>query len=201
MKMTPTLCGKSKVHMSDSGCNDCTVLEERVAELEEATEKNIDCCTQNTDSIEAVQISMDKLDKDVSDANTRMSQIEQASNIITQQLANKVDKVAGKGLSTNDFTDADKEKLANVTPGGEANQNAYSHIRVGDETLDADSPTATFGVASDSDAITIAKVDDALVWNLEVATCEELTDMLNSIFTPLCASVVGQAVVGCSAAD
>lgn len=30
---------------------------------------------------------------------------------VTTQLANKVDKVSGKGLSTNDFTDADKTKL------------------------------------------------------------------------------------------
>ena len=31
-------------------------------------------------------------------------------------LNNKVDKVAGKGLSTNDFTDADKQKLDNIEP-------------------------------------------------------------------------------------
>lgn len=31
-------------------------------------------------------------------------------------LANKVDKVAGKGLSSNDFTDEEKEKLSNLSP-------------------------------------------------------------------------------------
>lgn len=36
---------------------------------------------------------------------------------IVARLGNKVDKVDGKGLSTNDFTNEDKEKLANLTPG------------------------------------------------------------------------------------
>lgn len=33
---------------------------------------------------------------------------------IQTRLSNKVDKVAGKGLSSNDFTDEDKEKLASL---------------------------------------------------------------------------------------
>lgn len=33
------------------------------------------------------------------------------------QLANKVDKETGKGLSTNDFTDAEKTKLAGISAG------------------------------------------------------------------------------------
>ena len=36
---------------------------------------------------------------------------------IVAHLGNKVDKVDGKGLSTNDFTNEDKEKLANLSPG------------------------------------------------------------------------------------
>lgn len=37
---------------------------------------------------------------------------------ISVELEKKVDKVTGKGLSTNDFTNADKEKLDSLTPGG-----------------------------------------------------------------------------------
>ena len=36
-------------------------------------------------------------------------------------LADKVDKVAGKGLSTNDYTSAEKQKLAGISDGAEAN--------------------------------------------------------------------------------
>lgn len=38
-----------------------------------------------------------------------------------QDISGKVDKVEGKGLSTNDFTDADKEKLDNIEAGAEVN--------------------------------------------------------------------------------
>ena len=37
-------------------------------------------------------------------------------NQLQGSLANKVDKEAGKGLSSNDFTDADKEKVVNLAP-------------------------------------------------------------------------------------
>ncbi len=39
----------------------------------------------------------------------------------TELYNNKVDKVTGKDLSANDFTNEDKEKLDNLTLGGEAN--------------------------------------------------------------------------------
>lgn len=40
---------------------------------------------------------------------------------LTTSVANKVDKVDGKGLSTNDFTTAEKTKLAGITAGAEVN--------------------------------------------------------------------------------
>jgi hypothetical protein len=39
-------------------------------------------------------------------------------------LAGKVDKVTGKGLSTNDFTNADKTKLNGIAEGAEVNVQA-----------------------------------------------------------------------------
>ena len=40
---------------------------------------------------------------------------------ITEKIASKVDKVEGKGLSTNDYTTAEKQKLAGIAAGAEAN--------------------------------------------------------------------------------
>lgn len=40
------------------------------------------------------------------------------NRVITGHLGNKVDKVSGKGLSTNDFTDADKATLDSLASGG-----------------------------------------------------------------------------------
>jgi hypothetical protein len=58
-------------------------------------------------------------------------------------LDNKVDKVAGKGLSANDFTNALKDKLDGIDAGAEVNQNAFSNVVVGSVTVSADSKQDT----------------------------------------------------------
>ena len=58
---------------------------------------------------------------------------------------------AGKGLSTNDFTDALKQQLEDlVETGGEVNQNAYSNMKVGSTTIAASAKTDTFEFAAGS---------------------------------------------------
>ncbi len=53
---------------------------------------------------------------------TRVSQLENDKGYITSAaIANKVDKEVGKGLSSNDYTDAEKSKLAAISVGAEAN--------------------------------------------------------------------------------
>lgn len=56
-------------------------------------------------------------------------------------LGGKVDKIEGKGLSTNDYTAADKQKLEKIASGAEVNQNAFSNIKVGNTTIAADNKT------------------------------------------------------------
>ena len=46
---------------------------------------------------------------------------------VTRQLGQKVDKVAGKGLSTEDYTTADKQKLAGIAAGANNYQHPESH--------------------------------------------------------------------------
>ena len=55
----------------------------------------------------------------------------------------KVDKVTGKGLSANDYTDEDKTKLAGIAAGAEVNQNAFSNVKVDATTVAADGKTDT----------------------------------------------------------
>lgn len=55
----------------------------------------------------------------------------------------KVDVVSGKGLSTNDYTTTEKNKLAGIASGAEVNQNAFSNVKVGSDTISADSKTDT----------------------------------------------------------
>ncbi len=58
-------------------------------------------------------------------------------------LNNKVDVVSGKGLSTNDYTTAEKNKLSGIASGAEVNQNAFSNVKVGSSTIAADGKTDT----------------------------------------------------------
>lgn len=63
---------------------------------------------------------------------------------------NKVDKVSGKGLSTNDYTTAEMNKLAGIASGAEVNQNAFSNVKVGDTTVAADAKTDTLELVAGS---------------------------------------------------
>lgn len=69
---------------------------------------------------------------------------------VATQIGGKVDKVNGKGLSTNDYTTAEKNKLASVQEGAEANQNAFSNITVGSTTISADGKTDTLTLVAGS---------------------------------------------------
>ena len=72
----------------------------------------------------------------------------------------KVDKVAGKGLSTNDYTTADKNKLAGIAAGAEVN--VQSDWNVTDTSSDAfiknkpSIPTKTSDLTNDSDFVSDA---------------------------------------------
>lgn len=62
---------------------------------------------------------------------------------LNSAIGNKVDKVSGKGLSTNDYTTTEKNKLSAIQSGAEVNQNAFSSVKVGTSTISADSKTDT----------------------------------------------------------
>ena len=65
-------------------------------------------------------------------------------------LANKVSTVSGKGLSTNDYTTTEKNKLSGIATGAEVNQNAFSNVLVGSTTIAADGKTDTLELAAGS---------------------------------------------------
>ena len=76
----------------------------------------------------------------------------------------KVDKEEGKGLSSNDFTDAEKEKLEGVEAGAQENvieivKRNGSALTVTDKTVDILVPTKTSDLTNDSGFV-INTVDD-----------------------------------------
>lgn len=85
-------------------------------------------------------------------------------------ISSKVDQVSGKGLSTNDYTTAEKNKLSGIASGAEVNQNAFSNVKVGTTTIQADGKTDTLELVAGSnvtltpdatnDKVTIATTDN-----------------------------------------
>ncbi len=80
-------------------------------------------------------------------------------------LGNKVDKEAGKGLSTNDYSTEEKNKLANIAAGAEVNvqsdwnvsdTNADSYIKNKPKTTAVKKVTATLDPGQHVDNITVA---------------------------------------------
>ena len=88
---------------------------------------------------------------------------------VKAKIDTKVDKVSGKGLSTNDFTTALKNKLDGIAAGAQVNQDAFSKVKVGDTVVAADAQTDTLELVAGSnvtltpdetnDKITIAATD------------------------------------------
>lgn len=77
-------------------------------------------------------------------------------------VSDKVDKVSGKGLSTNDYTTTEKTKLSGIATGAEVNQNAFSNVVVGSTTVAADTKTDTLTFAGSNVTITPDATNDKI---------------------------------------
>ena len=88
------------------------------------------------------------------------SEIDTKVNTLNNAINGKVSIVDGKGLSTNDYTTAEKNKLAGIASGAQVNQNAFSNIKVGNTTIAADTKTDTLEIAGSNVTITPDATND-----------------------------------------
>ena len=91
----------------------------------------------------ALDLKEDKANKVTAWSSTVSDTNYPSEKLVKGSLDNKVDKVTGKGLSTNDYTTAEKNKLSGIETGAEVNQNAFSSVTVGTDTIQADTKTDT----------------------------------------------------------
>lgn len=85
---------------------------------------------------------------------------------MTNALAGKVDKIAGKQLSTEDFTTALLNKLNGIATGAQANQNAFSNVKVGTTIVAADNATDTLEIVAGTNiSITPDSTNDKVTIN------------------------------------
>lgn len=88
---------------------------------------------------------------------TGLATIQYVDNLVST----RVEKVTGKGLSTNDYTTTEKNKLAGIATGAEVNQNAFSKVTVGSTTVEADSTTDTLTLVAGSN-VTITPTNNKI---------------------------------------
>jgi hypothetical protein len=103
---------------------------------------------------------------------------------VATQIGGKVDKVDGKDLSTNDYTTAEKDKLAGIASGAEVNQNAFSNIIVGSTTIAADSKTDTFTLVAGSNVtLTPDEANDTITISATNTTYSTATTSANGLMS------------------
>lgn len=84
--------------------------------------------------------------------------------LVTNNVSSKVDKVDGKGLSTNDYTNAEKTKLAGIASGAQKNVQPDWALTSGDGAIKNKPtiPTKTSQLTNDSDYRTGNQVEGAI---------------------------------------
>lgn len=96
----------------------------------------------------------------VSDAGA-LSVAKVAQNKVTgldTALGGKVDKVTGKGLSTNDYSTADKTKLGNIEDG--ANVNLIENVKVNGVALNIATKSVDIPLAGDAAGVVVGSADE-----------------------------------------
>lgn len=92
---------------------------------------------------------------------------------IKNDLSGKVDKVDGKGLSTNDYTANEKTKLANVASGAQVNvlegiQKNGDTVQIVNKIANISVPTKTSDITNDSGFITTSDIAGITSFEYEV---------------------------------
>lgn len=87
---------------------------------------------------------------------------------VASQIGAKVDKVEGKGLSTNDYTTAEKNKLNKIPSTAEENQNAFATIAI-------KTGTATTNIVADTKQDTVTLVQGSNITLTSTASNDTIT--------------------------
>lgn len=105
--------------------------------------------------------------------------INSLSTSVNNSLGNKVDKVSGKGLSTNDLTNDLKNKLDGIESGAEVNQSAFSYVKVNGSSIAADQKKDTFEIKGENITLSLDLLNDIITMGL---TQQNVIDALG--YTP-----------------
>lgn len=122
---------------------------------------------------------------------------------LSNRIDDKVDKVTGKGLSTNDYTTAEKTKLSGIAAGAEVNvQSNWDEADTDDDSYIQNKPSETnFSIYNQNinDSVVVASTDKtsviaATTGNLNIPTFDAGASYVGKIFGSYDVSATGEDV-------
>lgn len=144
--------------------------------------------SENSDTLDGKHASDFASASDMTTAKSNIGELQtkvgdkSVSEQISAGVSNKVDKVSGKGLSTNDYTTTEKDKLSGISSGAEVNQNAFSSIVIGANTILADSKTDTLTFEAGDNIIIAPDIDNDKI----VITAKDVEVITNDLIDKIC---------------
>lgn len=188
-----------------SGSFDTTAIESSIQEVADDLAQEILDRTQADTTINnnissltnRVKVNEDKLTIAIANEVERATGVEETLNSnITQLQTQKVDKVEGKGLSTNDYTTPEKNKLAAIE--AEANKyvlpaataSALGGVKIGSNITLADGGTISITKANVTSALGVdptttyvKKAGDTMTGSLTIETTSDI-NLYSNVFVP-----------------
>ena len=105
------------------------------------------------------------------------------SSDVTSGLAGKVDKVTGKGLSTNDYTTAEKNKLAGIE--AQANKTVVDSALSTTSTNPVQNKVINTAIASKADAATVTALAETVSGKADASAVTSLTSRVSQAETDI----------------
>lgn len=103
--------------------------------IDDRVSKLIDNAPENLDTLREIATELEKNQSGVSTIIKKLESKAEKKDV-ADEIAKKVDKINGKGLSTNDFTNIEKNKLKNIEDGAEKNKVKSVNGKTGDVVIE-----------------------------------------------------------------
>ena len=117
----------------DTGKSARTIAAEEVAKVVENAPANLDTLKEIADYIESDKTGaaqmVTQIDANAKAISAEVKRAQEAEAALGEEIAKKVDAVEGKGLSTNDYTTEEKEKLEGVEAGAQKNPDLSDYAK------------------------------------------------------------------------
>jgi hypothetical protein len=155
----------------------------------------------NPHAVTKAQVGLGSVDntsdssKPISVATQSALDLKANSSDVTSSLSLKVDKIVGKGLSTEDFTTTEKAKLAGIAIGATANQaDTYLLSRDNHTGTQLASTISDFTTAVQAITIDASKIDGGNVSNLEFSYLDGVTSSIQTQINNKVDKIVGKVL-------